>query len=108
MAEYGPSIKAARLFEKTSKNGAMYLTGRLGGMKIAIVKSKDVAEDGTPMWSMLLSEAPQRAAGERQQAAQPRDDDRAGYAKPRLNGAAAPRQPALSSTGHNFTDEIPF
>jgi hypothetical protein len=31
----------------------------LGGVKIAIVKSKETTDDGEPIWSLLFSEAPQ-------------------------------------------------
>ena len=58
--DYGPSFKVYRLYEKTSQRGQMYLTGRLGGVKVAIIKTKETAPDGTPMWSMLYSEAPQK------------------------------------------------
>ena len=58
--DYAPSFKACRLYEKTSQRGQMYLVGRMGGVKIAIVKSKETTDDGQPIWSLLYSEAPQR------------------------------------------------
>lgn len=55
---YGPSIHVARLFEKTSANGNPYFVGRWGGAKVALLKAREPAEDGTPVWNLLLSEAP--------------------------------------------------
>src|ERR1700687_3176160 len=58
MSDYGPQVKLARLYEKTSKTGNQYFVGRLGMAKVAVLKSKEVAEDGSPMWDVLLQEAP--------------------------------------------------
>jgi hypothetical protein len=60
MSDYAPSIKAARLFEKTSAKGNIYLVGRWGGLKVAIIKTKDAGDNGEPIWSLMLSEAPAR------------------------------------------------
>jgi hypothetical protein len=57
MSDYGPQVKLARLYEKTSKTGNQYFVGRLGLAKVAVLKSKEVAEDGSPMWDVLLQEA---------------------------------------------------
>jgi hypothetical protein len=58
MSDYGPQVKLARLYEKTLKTGNQYFVGRLGMAKVAVLKSKEVAEDGSPMWDVLLQEAP--------------------------------------------------
>jgi hypothetical protein len=58
MSDYGPQVKLARLYEKTSKTGNQYFVGRLGMAKVAVLKSKEAAEDGSPMWDVLLQEAP--------------------------------------------------
>jgi hypothetical protein len=58
MSDYGPQVKLARLYEKTSKTGNQYFVRRLGMAKVAVLKSKEVAEDGSPMWDVLLQEAP--------------------------------------------------
>lgn len=62
MADYGPSLTALRLFEKTSAKGNTYLTGRWGNLRVAVMKSQDVSESGEPIWSLRLSEAPPRDA----------------------------------------------
>lgn len=65
---YGPQLPLCRLYERVSKNGAHYLTGRLGGAKVAVLRSKDTTDDGVPIWNVVLSEAPQAKrsdAGER-------------------------------------------
>jgi len=61
MSDYGPSIKVARVFEKTSKSGNRYFIGRWGGARIVLLKSKDAAEDGPPIWDVLLQEAPAKS-----------------------------------------------
>ena len=40
MSDYGPQVKIARLYEKTSKTGNQYFVGRLGMAKVAVLKSK--------------------------------------------------------------------
>lgn len=69
MADYGPSLTLKRLYKRTSAKGSDYFAGRLGLAKVALLKSKEVADDGSEIWSLVLSEAPQR-----QDQRQPRDD----------------------------------
>ena len=73
MSDYGPQVKLARLYEKTSKTGNQYFVGRFGMAKIAVLKSKEVAEDGSPMWDVLVQEASseQRRKPEAKEEAQP-------------------------------------
>jgi hypothetical protein len=59
--DYGPSFRIAKLYRRTSKAGATYFSGRLGFAKIALLKSKETAEDGGEIWSLMVSEAPQRS-----------------------------------------------
>lgn len=60
---YGPQIQVARLFRKTSAKGTEYFTGRWGFAKIALLKSRDVADDGGEIWHLVLSEAPKPVDG---------------------------------------------
>jgi hypothetical protein len=69
-------VKLARLYEKASKTGNPYFVGRIGMAMVAVLKSKEVAGDGSPMWDVLLQEAsseprrkPARPAASRQLAA---------------------------------------
>ena len=52
------SIRVCKLYEKTSKSGSRYFTGRWGGAKVALVKTKEEGDGGDPVWALLLSEAP--------------------------------------------------
>jgi hypothetical protein len=55
-------ILACRLYEKRSKKtGNQYFTGRLGNMKVLIFKSRDVAENGDPIWEMKFATSTQAA-----------------------------------------------
>jgi hypothetical protein len=68
MADHSPSFPLTRLFRKSSKEGKTYFTGRLGGARIALLKSKETAEDGGEIWNLVVSEAPKREdAGQRQE-----------------------------------------
>jgi len=40
---YRPTIALARLYEKTSKRGAQYFTGRLGLAKLVLLKGEETA-----------------------------------------------------------------
>lgn len=55
---YGPSIQVARLFRKTSAKGTEYFTGRWGAARVTLLKSRDMADDGSEIWHLLLAEAP--------------------------------------------------
>jgi hypothetical protein len=60
-SSYGPQIQATRLFEKTSASGNTYFMGRWGNCRITLLKAREPAEDGTPVWNLVLSEAPKPA-----------------------------------------------
>lgn len=55
------------------KTGNQYFVGRLGMAKVAVLKSEEVAEDGSPKWDVLLQEAPSepRRKPETKEEAQP-------------------------------------
>lgn len=59
------SVPLCRLYERQSKQGNSYLTGRLGSAKIVVLKSNDKGDDGAPIWNVLLSPAPQKPAAEK-------------------------------------------
>ena len=58
MSDYGPSIKIARIYELESRNCNRYFAGRLGYAKLVILKSDKTSDDGTPIWDVLLQQAP--------------------------------------------------
>jgi hypothetical protein len=81
MSDYRPQVKLARLYEKTSKTGNQYFVGRIGMAKVAILKSKELAEDGSPMWDVLVQEA----FGEPRRKPETKEE-----AQPQAQAAAAP------------------
>ena len=96
MTNHSESIRAFRLYEKTSKNGNTYLVGRWGGAKVAVLKSREVADDGRAMWDVLLSPAPERQKPEaRSQPERPSED------------ASTPPDPAPVPSDI-LSNEIPF
>ena len=56
MTTHAPSFTAARLYKKTSAKGGTYFTGRMGGVKVALLKSKDTAENGDEIWNLVFGE----------------------------------------------------
>ena len=101
MTDYGPQITAARLYRKTSKTGATYFAGRLGLMKVALLKSKDNADDGSEIWNLVLSEAPVKLAS---QAGNERTPNRAA----RAHASAEGRRSRTAESARSFDDPIPF
>jgi len=72
---YPPSFPLTKMYRKKSATGGTYFSGRLGGAKVVLVKSKETAEDGTEIWSLLASEAPQKQQDTRPG---PRESDQRG------------------------------
>jgi hypothetical protein len=64
MSDYGPSIKVTQLYERESRNGNRYFAGRLGYAKIVMLKSDRTADDGTPVWDVVMQEAPRQKPNE--------------------------------------------
>ena len=93
--DYPASFRACRLFQKKSKAGTVYFSGRWGGAKVALVKTKEVADDGQPVWAFLLSEAP----------AQKQDEQPA--TQTRASAPAAPYKPRTHSMMMRFHFEVP-
>ena len=75
--EYPPQVRLGRLYEKTSKtSGNIYLSGRIGLARIVVVKSRDVADDETAIWDILVSQAPDRSKGAGERAEMQKDGGR--------------------------------
>jgi hypothetical protein len=68
---YPQSFPVAKLYRKKSeKSGQTYFVGRWGNARLALLKAKEPAEDGTEIWNLMISEAQQTKrddAGQRQQ-----------------------------------------
>jgi hypothetical protein len=58
MSEYPQSFAACRLYRKTSQKGSTYFTGRMGGVRVTLLKSKDTADDGGEIWDLMFAQAP--------------------------------------------------
>lgn len=56
--KHPPSFTAAKLYERTSAKGNQYFSGRLGGIRLAIVKTTETDDKGNPVWLLRMSEAP--------------------------------------------------
>lgn len=94
-----PMLQAAKLWEKTSAKGNTYLIGRLGGVRILILRNRDAGTEGEPDWHLFFADG-QRAAEASPQPAQPRRQ-RPAYTR-RSEPPPAPYDP------RPFNDEIPL
>ncbi|HXF55280.1 MAG TPA: hypothetical protein VNK52_14280 [Hyphomicrobiaceae bacterium] len=103
-SNYPPSFPVAKLYRRKSEKGTTYFVGYWGGARVTVLKSKQTTEDGTEIWSLLLSEAPKRDdAGQRLQSAPARDWQRP-EAEPNQYAAAK----GSGRANHGFDEEIPF
>jgi len=82
MSNHPPSFVLTKLYRKKSESkGTTYFTGRLGGARIALLKSNDVSDDGGEIWNLMISEAPPKRdqdAGQRPQEPERRQPAAAG------------------------------
>jgi len=50
-------LRACPLWEKTSAKGETYLAGRLGGLKVLVMRSRDHEKNGDATHVLLVTEA---------------------------------------------------
>jgi hypothetical protein len=93
-----PMLQAARLWEKTSAAGNVYLVGRLGGVRVLILRNRAAGTEGEPDWNLFFvdgSDKPRQAASE---SGKPTSGSHRGlYAAPRRPGSG----PDLPDDGIN-------
>lgn len=58
---YSATVPLAKLYERTSKKGNVYMAGRLGMANVVLFKSDEVSEHGQPIWVLKISEPQQRS-----------------------------------------------
>ena len=56
--KFPTAVMLTQMREKTSRNGAPYLEGRLGLAKVLLLRSNKSDEDGSPIWNLCLQEFP--------------------------------------------------
>ncbi len=57
MSNYGQSLTALRLYKRTSQKGSTYFTGRMGLLKVALLKSNETTDDGCEIWNLVYQQA---------------------------------------------------
>ncbi len=97
MADYPQSFRACKLYRKTSKAGGTYFTGRWGGAKIAVVKTRETGDNGEEIWSLLLSQAP---------APQKTDDKTTASASAGYSGVPRGNHPGVPDVDIPFAPEV--
>jgi hypothetical protein len=107
---FPPSITAARLYERVSAKGRAYIVGRLGGVKIAVLKTDETDGEGHPIWELKFSAAPATRAKDRPAAA---DSSRPDHQAPpavreQRQATKAPARSFDQPAGPEIADEIPF
>ena len=95
-------LQAARLWEKTSAAGNTYLIGRLGGVRILILRNRDAGSEGEPDWHLFLADGAARASEDSPQPASAEPRRRSAYRRQQRSEAAQPSDP------RPFNDEIPL
>jgi hypothetical protein len=98
--DYGPSFRLAKFYRKTSKSGGTYFSGRLGFARATLLKSKEVGDDGSEIWNLVISEAP--AAKQDDRPASGSSELQAKY-----TGNGNTQRPAYTPR-QQLDDEIPF
>ena len=96
-----PMLQAAKLWEKTSAKGNTYLIGRLGGVRVLILRNRDAGTDGEPDWHLFFADGSQRAEASPQPASTQPRRQRSAYTR-RSEPPSAPYDP------RPFNDEIPL
>src|SRR3954447_26772918 len=61
--KFTPMLKASGLWAKTSAKRGLYLTGRLGGVKVLILANRDRQNDDDLSHHLFFGEAPDRRQG---------------------------------------------
>lgn len=56
------SITVTKLYERTSAKGNQYMIGRMGGVKIAVLKTPETDDEGHAIWAVKFSPAPSKAS----------------------------------------------
>jgi hypothetical protein len=98
---FPPSIVAAKLYERTSAKGNPYLTGRLGVLRVALLKTQDTDDEGHAIWEMRFSAASARST-------QPKTKTSSREPVPQTDGQHAQPRPPQSGFNKSLDDEIPF
>jgi hypothetical protein len=52
---FPPSVVATKLYERTSAKGNPYLTGRWGGLRVAVLKTQEQDSEGNAIWEVRFS-----------------------------------------------------
>jgi hypothetical protein len=98
---FPPSIVAAKLYERTSAKGNPYLTGRLGVLRVALLKTQDTDDEGHAIWEMRFSAASA-------QCTQPKAKVSSREPVPQTDGQHSQTRPPQSGFNKSLDDEIPF
>jgi|KBSSwiStaDraftv2_1062776.scaffolds.fasta_scaffold00494_22 hypothetical protein len=81
MSNYPQSFPVTKLYRKQSKEGRSYFVGRLGGARLALLKSNETGDNGEEVWTLLISPAPQKT-GAPAQPEQPPQQERRDWQRP--------------------------
>ena len=54
----GAKVVLARLYRNISSYGNLYFAGPMGGVKVALLKTRDVSDSGQEIWELVVKERP--------------------------------------------------
>lgn len=95
-SQHSPTVALCRLYKCTSKTGSTYFRGRMGPARVVLLKDREISDDGSEIWNLLVQEAPPKG-----EAGDSRSEARA---EPKPQAKAKP----ASGGGSSFDDDIPF
>lgn len=55
MTDMNPMLLAAKLWERTSAAGNSYLVGRLGGVRVLVMRNRGAGTEGEPDWHLFFA-----------------------------------------------------
>jgi hypothetical protein len=97
-----PILQAAKLWQKTSAKGSVYLVGRMGGVRVLVLRNRDAGAEGEPDWHLFFADGAPRTSEASPQPATTEPRHRSAYRGRRRSESAPPSDP------RPFDDEIPF
>ena len=86
-------LQAAKLWEKTSAAGNSYLVGRLGGVRVLVMRNRDAGTEGEPDWHLFFADGSDNLRQPSTERAQPASSTRTYGAR------RAYRRPAAQTAG---------
>ena len=84
-------LRAAKLWEKTARGGNTYLIGRLGGVRVLVMRNRDAGGEGEPDWHLFFADGSDKPRQASVEPGKPASSTRT-YQRPATRAAGGPDQ----------------